>query len=926
MLSIWRNTLIFLTITYFLVSAPLSDIVQADTESAHLEMGQIIENFNGQKGLLGYYFNDSNFKKLVIITNQTTGDLSVARSSITSMIEEDKQSFKSAYWEGKIKIDEEGDYRLTTSSNSNVKLWIDGKLVINNSSDIQKINLKKEQTYFIQIEYQVSDDVAAGFDFKLYWTTPSNQTEIIPSKSLLLPETQTNLFEDTVTDVKTRNRRTVSDVEQKVLDSDGDKIPDALEINGYTVDVKNKKFFVTPWIETIHGKKNLPQYHSSPTKWSTASDPYSDLQKTTGFLDKQVKSEARHPLVAAYPIIGIDMEQIILSKNQEVSFQNGEAKNNTVSLNTSTSRTDTISQSVNASMHASLLDVGTSVSTSFTSENSATIGMEHSHTTASELNWSQIMGIDTGNAAYITAGIRYSNRGTAPIYRAKPTGTLILGENQSIATITAKENQLANVIKPNEYYPSKQQLPIALTTKDDFGSSPITLNFQQLQLLEQQKRLKIETNQITGQVGEVQENGEVQIKNDWDLYISQIQATSARLVIETGNETIERRITAIDPEDPQEMTKPEITLGEALELALGEKEIDGVYNKHELCKEHLEIIVDEDTAQNISKQLEQMSHKDIYQIKLQAKMNFLIKDRMLSTAKESLSQVKVYPKSDTPNTFSLALTNASVTTQTYKIYLNDKYWGESIIPSNTEHVFDDIDLLKNLHTKIKITVQFKGKEYTVKDIRNYDIMPMDQFTNAILGRATVFRKEAYNGEYTLEIQSLQAYEYKLFINGTYIDSRRIEAGACGWFDQLTQLENPNADIELKLVYENKEYTVFKKTANQFLTWSALTEEEVRKRHGILDFNFLVQTMPIWSVDIKLRFSQVPTMRKFNYKVVWNNTDFGTRPAPPRDLDGSVILDISDYHLDIQQNPTESIKVYAVDSDTKSEYLIAQYQE
>ncbi|ALZ64487.1 Protective antigen precursor (plasmid) [Bacillus cereus] len=68
-----------------------------------------------------------------------------------------------------------------------------------------------------------------------------------------------------------------------------------------------------PWIDSIHNnKKRIGQkYFSSPMKWSTASDPYSDFQKVTGMIDKQVKREARNPLVAAYPIVNVDMEQIV---------------------------------------------------------------------------------------------------------------------------------------------------------------------------------------------------------------------------------------------------------------------------------------------------------------------------------------------------------------------------------------------------------------------------------------------------------------------------------------------------------------------------------------------------------------------------------------------------------------------------------------
>nr|QOS14451.1 putative insecticidal protein [Bacillus thuringiensis] len=584
-----------------------------------------------QEGLLSYYFNDLNFKGLSFMTNQQTGDVSKLPTEATDLSDGKANKVQSAYWKGRIQVDETGDYSFTTSADQHVKLWVDGKQIINQSTSQQKIPLEKNKLYNIKMEYQNDSQDNQNFDLKLCWTTPNNKKEIIPAKHLLLPEMKDNSTQSNSKnkDKRVRVARAAAMNEPTTLvDTDNDGIPDSLETSGYTADVKNGKLLVVPWLESIHSRKGLTKYYSSPLKWSTASDPYSDFQKVTGMIDKQVKQEARNPLVAAYPIVNVDMEQIVLSKNENVSITDGESKSNTVSRSTSTSTTNSTTASVSAEISASLFDFGAKVSTSFSSEHSSTVAIDNSKSNTSESNWSKTIGVNTGESAYLAAGIRYTNLGTAPIYEVRPTNTLVLGANQPIATIKAKENQLANVIEPGDYYPAKSQTPILLNAKDDFGSSPITLNLYQLNLLEKEKKLKIDTDQVSGKIGKQQMNGDITIDGDWSTTIPQIKKTTARIILNDymDEKPMERRVAAIDPKDPQERTKPEITLKEAVKIAFPDiTEKDGkLYYKGKSLKDTFELVLDTNTANNISSQLNQMVDKDIYNVKLNAQMNIMI--------------------------------------------------------------------------------------------------------------------------------------------------------------------------------------------------------------------------------------------------------------------------------------------------------------
>ncbi|MDN9012763.1 binary toxin-like calcium binding domain-containing protein, partial [Brevibacillus laterosporus] len=434
-----------------------------------------------------------------------------------------------------------------------------------------------------------------------------------------------------------------------VEDSDGDGIPDSLEIEGYTLDIKNKKLTLMPWIEKVHGKKRtksgqpLTKYTSSPMKWSTASDPYSDFAKVSGMIDKKVK--VKHPLIAAYPNLQVHMDKFIISKNRNETLENGGNSSSSISGSTSTSNTHSTEASVGAQVHASLFNFGGSVSTNFSDSNSQTVTIDRSSSESLGRNWSKSLGLNAGEAAYFNANIRYVNNGTAPIYEAAPTTSLVLGKNDTIATIKAKENHLANVVLPDRFYPSKDQAAISLQTKDDFGSSPITINKDQLDILEQTRQMRLETDQVSGYVGVIDPKTKlVEIDKDkqWSHIIPQIEETTARLILKTqDNSELERRVAAVDPDDIIEQTKPDVPLGEALQLAFGFEDKDGKLYYNNKSIDEFKLVFDEETAENIEKQLADMQTKNIYNVQLYARMNILISPKKDESGVNELSSWEI---------------------------------------------------------------------------------------------------------------------------------------------------------------------------------------------------------------------------------------------------------------------------------------------
>ncbi|ANN35547.1 hypothetical protein A9498_29550 (plasmid) [Bacillus thuringiensis serovar coreanensis] len=117
----------------------------------------------------------------------------------------------------------------------------------------------------------------------------------------------------------------------------------------------------------------------------------------------------------------------------------------------------------------------------------------------------------------------------------------------------------------------------------------------------------------------------------WDHIRSNIDATSGSLILETGNETLERRVAARNVNDPEDRT-PEITIKEAVKKAFGAIEENGqlYYTEQATGKRipihesAINIVVDERTQNEFKKQLEQTPNKSVYDLTFKRGMNITL--------------------------------------------------------------------------------------------------------------------------------------------------------------------------------------------------------------------------------------------------------------------------------------------------------------
>lgn len=114
----------------------------------------------------------------------------------------------SARWTGSLLPPATGDYTLHTFSNDGIRLWVDGKLVIDNwtdhgeTEDVAKVVLTEGESVSLKLEYFYNGGQGAT---KLWWTPPGGAKEPVPANALRLPDNGWGLHGEYFTDRDLKN-------------------------------------------------------------------------------------------------------------------------------------------------------------------------------------------------------------------------------------------------------------------------------------------------------------------------------------------------------------------------------------------------------------------------------------------------------------------------------------------------------------------------------------------------------------------------------------------------------------------------------------------------------------------------------------------------------------------------------------------------
>ena len=137
-------------------------------------------------GLKGEYFDNKNLSSLKLTRTDETINFDWGKGSPDRKIDADTFSVR---WSGYVEPRYSQTYTFHTVTDDGVRLWVDGKLIIDKWKDQSAgehtgtINLTAGTKYSIKMEYYENKTNAVA---KLFWSSPNQQKEIIP-KSQLYP-------------------------------------------------------------------------------------------------------------------------------------------------------------------------------------------------------------------------------------------------------------------------------------------------------------------------------------------------------------------------------------------------------------------------------------------------------------------------------------------------------------------------------------------------------------------------------------------------------------------------------------------------------------------------------------------------------------------------------------------------------------------
>jgi PA14 domain len=139
----------------------------------------------GMMGVTAEYFDHDDFTDSKLVRTDRTIDFDWGSGSPSVQIAPDSFSVR---WTGQIQPTASGAYTFYTQSDDGVRLWVNGKLLIDHwtshatTEDRGTIDLAVGQKYALKMEYREGGNNAVA---KLLWSSPSQPKQVIPESQFL---------------------------------------------------------------------------------------------------------------------------------------------------------------------------------------------------------------------------------------------------------------------------------------------------------------------------------------------------------------------------------------------------------------------------------------------------------------------------------------------------------------------------------------------------------------------------------------------------------------------------------------------------------------------------------------------------------------------------------------------------------------------
>lgn len=293
--------------------------------------------------------------------------------------------------------------------------------------------------------------------------------------------------------------------------SDSDRIPDKWEINGYKEDDGE----IVEWIDGVDDE--ALRFITDPKLTSTDGDPYTDMEEATSKDMPTIEKPYDHPLVAARPIIAVEIVELHLRPREEVTISDSFAVDHSETWTKSTSTTHTVGGKLNLGFDGKKLTGGIEGNYSY----STTETFEH--TIGDVRKWSEATATktETHHAADLDLSYRLHNLGSLSVQNLVCTFNIYMGD-RSLQPISNDEEKIA-------------MLSSGASIKG--GKLTIELSIDQYQAIRMGAPLSVEVTQMKeAEVLKTHKDGTTEVHQDkWNFYEDEITRNCIRLHVHYEN-------------------------------------------------------------------------------------------------------------------------------------------------------------------------------------------------------------------------------------------------------------------------------------------------------------------------------------------------------------------------------------------------------
>lgn len=342
-------------------------------------------------------------------------------------------------------------------------------------------------------------------------------------------------------------------------DIDGDGIPNDFELSGFYVEFDDQQ---EPWfVKWTEGDYQKDYFKTDPTKWSTDGDPFSDWEESTKFnIDQRVKSPGDHPNIPAYPDLHLLLDKYTITLNQDVVIESSTGNTSQSSWTNQTAAAwskETITENLkdfggygNGSIGIPGVSTGEgggsvgfqmrwSYKKTSNTLNQTTVTNDTSGLTAQEWSSARAVSGNSLEAAFVNLNLHMVNTGTLPADNVSAVCNLRLG-NFIIESFLAGNGENGELQGKMGTVIPLQVSTTGRSTPELPTGAPLVLTMNQLRSI-QSGALSIEVVAFEADtvVWEIDPNTGRRTfltTGDWSAYHNAIQNTSARLMLDFGDD------------------------------------------------------------------------------------------------------------------------------------------------------------------------------------------------------------------------------------------------------------------------------------------------------------------------------------------------------------------------------------------------------